>query len=132
MRTMRLLNKTFALLIVTLFVVSFAISGSSAALPTETVGESSLVIQEPIDIAIPADEGTNVDWYTDTGDYNDTWSWSNNYWLFGPRASYELFFDNGSQILQEDYIPLEEDITWRINIPRNILRGASIQNVYIN
>ncbi|MHA2058147.1 MAG: hypothetical protein ACXACG_03600 [Candidatus Thorarchaeota archaeon] len=131
MRTMRLLNKTFALLIVSLFVVSFSIAASSAALPNKTAGESSLIIQDPIDYAIPADEGTNVDWYTDTGDYNDTWTWSNNYWLFGPRANYELFYNNGSQIHEEDFIPLNEEITWRINIPKSILRDASIQSVNI-
>jgi hypothetical protein len=98
---MRLLNKTFALLIVSLFVVSFSIAASSAALPNKTAGESSLIIQDPIDYAIPADEGTNVDWYTDTGDYNDTWTWSNNYWLFGPRANYELFYNNGSGSLAQ-------------------------------
>jgi hypothetical protein len=129
---MRLLNKTFALFIVSLFVVSFSISGSSAALPQQTTSESSPIIQQPIDYAIPADEGTNVDWYTDTGDYNDTWTWSNNNWLFGPRASYELFYDNGSQIHEEDFIPLDEEITWRINIPRSILRDASIQNAFIS
>ncbi|MFW9836083.1 MAG: hypothetical protein ACFFE7_01080 [Candidatus Thorarchaeota archaeon] len=132
MRSMRLFNKTFTLLIVSLFVVSFSIAGSSAALPSQTVAGSSAIFQQPIDVVVPADEGTNLDWYTDTGNYNDTWTWSNNYWLFGPRANYELFFNNGSQIHDDDYVPINEEITWRINIPKSILRGASIDNVYIN
>ena len=132
MRRLRLLNKTLALFMVSMFVVSFSVAGSYAALPSDSTGEISLLMQEPIDDAILADEGTNVDWYTDTGDYNDTWTWSNNYWLFGPRASYELFYNNGSQIHQEDFIPLGEEITWRINIPKGILRDASIQSVCVN
>jgi hypothetical protein len=86
----------------------------------------------PIDTAVPAAEGTNLDWYTDTGSYNDTWTWSNNHWLFGPRASYDIFYNNGSQLDKLDFIPLNEEITWRITIPKSILRDASLQNVYVN
>ncbi|MGD9395400.1 MAG: hypothetical protein PVJ05_03135 [Candidatus Thorarchaeota archaeon] len=132
MHIMRLLNKTLALFMVSLFVVSFSVAGSYAALPSTMTDESTPVLIEPVKQAVPADEGTNLDWYTDTGSYNDTWTWSNNYWLFGPRANYELFYNNGSQIHQEDFIPIGEEITWRINIPRSILRDASIQSVYIN
>jgi hypothetical protein len=121
-----------ALFIVSLFVLSFSIAGNSAAIPTTTAGESSLLGVNPIDLPVTADEGTNLDWYTDTGSYNDTWTWSNNNWLFGPRSNYELFFNNGSQIDKMDFIPLNEEITWRINIPKSILRGASLQNVYVN
>ncbi|TET09360.1 MAG: hypothetical protein E3J86_08460, partial [Candidatus Thorarchaeota archaeon] len=31
-----------------------------------------------------------------------------------------------------DYIPLNEEITWKINIPKNILRDSDLQNVYVN
>ncbi len=136
MRPMRLFNKTFALFIVTLFVVSFSLAGNSAAVPQnylETTTEPSyLTNPNPVSYSIPADEGTNVDWYTDVGNYNDTWTWSNNNWMFGPRANYELFFNNGSQIDKLDFIPLDEEITWRISIPKSILRGAGLQSVYVN
>ncbi|TET09361.1 MAG: hypothetical protein E3J86_08465 [Candidatus Thorarchaeota archaeon] len=89
MHTMRLINKMSAMFIVSLFVLSFSIAAYSAAIPQTTDGESSLLSSSPIDLAVPAVEGTNVDWFTDTGSYNDTWTWSNNYWLFGPRANYE-------------------------------------------
>jgi len=136
MRHMRLFNKTFALFIVTLFVLSFSLAGNSAAVPQDflesTVEPSYLTNPSPVSYSIPADEGTNVDWYTDVGSYNDTWTWSNNNWMFGPRANYELFFDNGTQIDIMDYIPVGEQIKWRINIPRNVLRGANLQSVYVN
>ncbi|MHA1851556.1 MAG: hypothetical protein ACTSW8_09920 [Candidatus Thorarchaeota archaeon] len=136
MRPMRLFNKTFALFIVTLFVVSFSLAGNSAAVPQNSaessVETSYLINPTPVSYSIPADEGTNVDWYTDVGNYTDTWTWSNNNWMFGPKANYELFFDNGTQIDRLDFIPLGEQIKWRINIPTNILRGASLQNVYVN
>lgn len=136
MRPMRLFNKTFALFIVILFVVSFSLAGNSAAVPQNSaessVEASYLTTPTPVSYSIPADEGTNVDWYTDIGNYTDTWTWSNNNWMFGPKANYELFFDNGTQIDRMDYVPLGEQIKWRINIPQNILRGASLQNVYVN
>ena len=136
MRPMRLFNKTFALFIVTLFVVSFSMAGNSAAVPQNSAdtssGSSYLTDLDPISYSITADEGTNVDWYTDVGNYNDTWTWSNNNWMYGPRANYELFYNNGTQIDRSDFIPLGEQVKWRINIPRNVLRGASIQSVYLN
>jgi len=134
MRTMRLFNKTFALFIVTLFLVSFSLAGNSSAIPqsTSSVSEdtSSLTNPHPIDYSISSDQGTNVDWYTDTGSYNDTWTWSNNNWLFGPEANYEIFYANGTQIDRLDFIPLNEEIKWRINVPKSILRGAGIANAY--
>jgi len=133
---MRLFNKIFALFVVTLFVVSFSIAGNSAAVPQNYVDSSSgpsyLTNPKPISYSKTADEGTNVDWYTDVGNYNDTWTWSNNNWMFGPKANYELFYNNGTQIDRSDFIPLGEPVKWRINIPRNILRGAGIQSVYLN
>ncbi|MGY5873177.1 MAG: hypothetical protein RTV72_13080 [Candidatus Thorarchaeota archaeon] len=135
MRSMRLFNKTFALFIVTLFVVSFSLAGNSAAVPQNnltTPEPSYLTNPNPVSYTIPAAQGTNVDWYTDVGSYNDTWTWSNNNWIYGPRANYELFFNNGTQIDKLDFIPLEEEITWRINIPTNVLRGAELQNVYVS
>ena len=125
-------NKMSTLFMMSLFLLSFLLAGNSAAIPTTTDGESSMLGVNPIDLPVTADEGTNLDWYTDTGSYNDTWTWSNNNWLFGPRANYELFFNNGSQIDKMDYIPLNEEIIWRVNIPKSILRGASLQNVYVN
>jgi hypothetical protein len=134
MRTMRLINKTFALFIVLLFVVSFSLAGNSAAIPQNTSSTSEsrspLTNQHPIDQTILSDQGTNVNWHTDTGSYNDSWTSSNNDWLFGPEASYEIFFANSSQIDRLDFIPLNEEITWRISIPKSILRGAGIANAY--
>ncbi|MHA1864773.1 MAG: hypothetical protein ACTSWA_13455, partial [Candidatus Thorarchaeota archaeon] len=136
MRLMRLFNKTFALFIVTLFVLSFSLAGNSAAVPQNflesTAEPSYLTNPNPISYSIPAAEGTNVDWYIDEGSYNDTWTWSNNNWMFGPRANYELFFNNGSQIDILSFIPLGEEIIWRINVPKNVLRGSALQSVYIN
>ncbi len=136
MRSMRLFNRTFAMFIVTLFVVSFSLAGNSAAIPQnylETTAEPSyLTNPNPVSYSTTAAEGTNVDWYTDVGNYNDTWTWSNNNWMFGPRANYELFFNNGTQIDKLDFIPLNEEITWRINIPKDVLRGADLQSVYVS
>ncbi|MBN2229111.1 MAG: hypothetical protein JW779_05915 [Candidatus Thorarchaeota archaeon] len=136
MRSMRLINKTFTLFLLTLFVVSFAMAGNSAAIPQQ----DSIVIEDmnylaslqPVSQSTTADTGTNVNWYTDTGHYNNTWTWSNNNWLFGPEASYEIFYDNGSQVDKLDYLPVSEQITWKINIPKNVLRGSGINSVYIN
>ncbi|TFG30231.1 hypothetical protein EU528_08500 [Candidatus Thorarchaeota archaeon] len=136
MRPMRLFNKTFTLFIVTLFVVSFALAGNSAAIPQNnaesSVETSYLTNPSPVSHSAPAAQGTNVDWYTDVGNYNDTWTWSNNNWMFGPKANYELFFNNGTQIDRLDFIPLGEEIIWRVNVPKNVLRGAGLQNVYVN
>ncbi|MGY5880621.1 MAG: hypothetical protein RTV31_10240, partial [Candidatus Thorarchaeota archaeon] len=136
MRPMRSLNKIFALFTVTLFVVSFSLAGNSAAIlqnhSEPSVESSYLATPSPVSYSIPAAQGTNVDWYTDEGSHNDTQSWSNNNWMFGPKANYELFFNNGSQIDKLDFIPLGEAVIWRINVPKNVLRDANLQNVYVN
>ncbi|MFW9844636.1 MAG: hypothetical protein ACFFEV_08665, partial [Candidatus Thorarchaeota archaeon] len=136
MRSMRLINKMFALFTVTLFVLSFSFACNSAAI-TQNFSDSSvetsyLDTPSPIDHSVPAAQGTNVDWYTDEGYDNFTSSWSNNNWMFGPKANYELFFNNGSQIDKLDYIPLGEPIIWRVNVPRNVIRDANLQSVYVN
>ncbi|TFG30435.1 hypothetical protein EU527_14490 [Candidatus Thorarchaeota archaeon] len=136
MRTMRYFNKTFALFIVSLFVVSFSLAGNTAIIPPSSIendeGGSYLTNPHRMDPVFPSDQGTNLNWYTDNGSYNDTWTWSNNNWLFGPNANYEIFYNNGSQMDKLEFIPLNEQITWRVNIPKNILRGASLQSVDIH
>ena len=79
MHPMRLMNKLSALFLVSLFAMSFFIAGSTAALPDSTIESVDLnpMLSDitPVDQIVYADEGTNVNWYTDTGSYNDTWTW---------------------------------------------------------
>jgi len=115
MRPMRLFNKICALFIVILFVVSFSLAGNSAAIPqdySESSAESSYLT-------------------TDVGSYNDTWTWQNNNWLFGPQAGYELYYQNGSLIERNEFIPLDEEITFTVKIPISMLRGADLQSVSV-
>ena len=136
MRTMRYFNKTFASFLITLFVVSFSLAGNAAIAPPSSIvkddGGSYLSQPYSINPVIPSEQGTNLNWYTDTGSYNDTWTWSNNNWLFGPNANYEIFYNNGSQMDKLGFIPVNEQITWRVNIPKSILRGASLQSVDVH
>ncbi|TFF95007.1 hypothetical protein EU546_04070, partial [Candidatus Thorarchaeota archaeon] len=136
MRAMKLMNKTFALFIVSLFAFSFIISGSTAAIP-ESTAESGDGIYElsdlnQIDEGLTADEGTNVNWYSETGSNNNTWTWQHNSWLYGPRSSYEMFYQNGSLLQREDFIPIDEEVTIRVNINKQILMGAGISSVYLS
>ena len=136
MRPMRLFNKTFALFIVTLFVVSFSLAGNSAAVPQNFLQSNTeprnLTNPNPVSYSLPAEEGTSVDWFTDTGNYNDSWSWQNNNWLFGPQAGYELYYQNSSLIERNEFIPLNEEITFTVKVPENMLRGADLQNVDVS
>lgn len=132
MRTMRFINRLGTLFVVSLFVVSFAIAGSYAAVPTFSTTSMDSTSKTPVDVSLPAEEGTNVDWYTDTGSHNDTWTWQNNQWLFGPRATYELYFFNGSPIERDDFIPVNEEVTLTVRVPEDMLRGEDLQSVYVS
>ena len=95
MHPMRMINKLSALLLVSLFAMSFVIAGSTAAVPDSTTNSQNPVLSDftPVDQAVYAEEGTNVDWYTDTGSYNDTWTWQDRSWRFGPKSTYEIYYE---------------------------------------
>ncbi len=133
---MKLMNTTFALFIVSLFAFSCFISGSTAAIPESTAdtgaGNNALSGVNPVDRRLPSAEGTNVNWHSETGSYNDTWTWQHNSWLYGPRSSYEIFYHNGSLMQREDFIPVDEEVIIRVNINKGVLMGASISSVYVS
>ncbi len=113
--------------------MSFVIASSTAAFPESTSDGSSMLTDiTPVDQVTFADEGSNVNWYSESGSYNDTWTWQNNYWLFGPAAAYELYYLNGSLIERDEFIPLEEEIKFVIKVPNDMLRGADLQSVNVN
>ena len=132
MRRKILMNKLSALLLVTLFSMSFIIASSTAAFPESTSDGSSMLSDlAPVDQIAYADEGTNVNWYTDSGSHNDTWTWQNNYWLFGPAAAYEMHYLNGSLIEKDEFVPLNEEVKFVIKVPNDMLRGADLQSVNV-
>jgi len=63
---------------------------------------------------------TYVEW--EKWNYSDifSWYWRDEMWEFGPFAYFEVFYYNGSEITEDDWIPLGELIIINITIPKNL------------
>lgn len=135
MHAMKLMNKTLALFIVSLFALSFIIYGSSATIPesSKASGEENSMLSEmnPVDRGVSADEGTNVNWYTESGSRNDTWTWQQSDWIYGPRSTYEIYYENATLLQRDDFIPLNEEVTIRVNVNKAVLKDAGIESVSV-
>ena len=68
---------------------------------------------------------TYVQWDQNSWKYNDTWEWSWSTWEFGPMPKFLFYYDNGTEIGPDDFIPFDEWIVVKIVIPDTVFTGNS-------
>jgi len=132
---MNIMNKTFALFIVSLFVMSFVVSATAATAPIPTSDSEHQMNSfsgVPHREVVLSDEGTNVNWYSETGSYNDSWTWDHTDWIFGPRSTYEIYYQNATLLQRNDFIPLNEEVTFKVSVSKGVLKGLGLDSVRVS
>ena len=77
----------------------------------------------PISADIP--QGNNVSWQSNEQTTQTSWDWTNQGWQFGPFPSFAIILPNGTEITNDNYVPLNSPFTVRIDIQKSIFVGNS-------
>ncbi|TFG09181.1 hypothetical protein EU538_05815, partial [Candidatus Thorarchaeota archaeon] len=140
---MQLMKRRIAISLITIFIFI-----TSAALQFTTSARSTAAISEPTEVTLRVPEGvleraqteggTHVSWDQSSNTTSDTWSWQNRNWLFGPSPKYEIYYDNGSLVGEDDFLPKGEPVQFKVIVPKNIfiddgdLQGVNINGWYVS
>ena len=65
-------------------------------------------------------QGNNVSWQNEQNSTQDNWNWTNQGWQFGPYPSFKVFFQNGTEITDSNYLPLSQSFTVEISILKSV------------
>jgi len=67
--------------------------------------------------------GTYIFWDKQQNTTQETWNWTNQAWEFGPYPNFAIYLQNGSEVTDDNCIPLDEPFKVVINIQKNIFIG---------
>lgn len=67
--------------------------------------------------------GTMIFWDTEHNTTQDSWGWSSQAWEFGPYPSFAVYLMNGTEVTNDNFIPLGEPFKIVINVQKNIFTG---------
>lgn len=71
------------------------------------------------------DNGTFVDWFSDTDSASDEWTMSQMNWLFGPSPSFKVYHENETFLDETHYAEIDEQLSFNVVIPKSILPTGS-------
>ena len=80
---------------------------------------SGLIV--PIAADIP--QGNNVSWQSQDQTTQTSYDWTNQGWQFGPYPSFSIILPNGTEITNDNYIPLNQPFTVRIDVQKSVFVG---------
>jgi hypothetical protein len=67
--------------------------------------------------------GTYISWAKQQNTTQDTWSWTNQAWEFGPYPNFAIYLQNGTEVTDVNFIPLGVPFKVVINIQKSIFIG---------
>ena len=68
-------------------------------------------------------QGNNVSWQSQEQTTQNSYDWTNQGWQFGPYPSFSIIFPNGTEVTNDNYIPLNQPFTVRIDIQKSVFVG---------
>ncbi|NWF95565.1 MAG: hypothetical protein HXY34_05445 [Candidatus Thorarchaeota archaeon] len=74
----------------------------------------------------PHGSGTYVNWNQDSGNSSNEWTWSNTNWLFGPRPTFKIYHQNGSELTKDSYAEINENLTFQVTVPKNVFTHGGV------
>ena len=77
----------------------------------------------PIVADVP--QGNNVSWQSTDQTTQSSWDWTNQGWQFGPYPSFTIILSNGTEITNDNYVPLNTPFTVRIDVQKSVFVGNS-------
>lgn len=75
------------------------------------------------ELKVPQNEGIEASWEKEHESEIDDWNWRNIAWEFGPYPTYTVYLANGTEVLDNNFIPLEENFTVIIKVKKDIFTG---------
>ena len=108
---------TFATLILVLFSTTLIIPVSAQEKPPEEPPE------EPPWWKQEGFNGTLIRWDKQQEMFEDSWSWVNQAWEFGPYPTFRIYLQNGTEVNDTNCIPLGELFTVVIDVTKTIFTG---------
>ena len=67
--------------------------------------------------------GTYISWIKQQNTTQDTWSWTNQAWEFGPYPNFAIYLQNGTEVTNINFVPLGQPFKVVISIQKNIFVG---------
>jgi hypothetical protein len=67
--------------------------------------------------------GNNVSWQSQDETTQNNWDWTNQGWQFGPYPTFSIILQNGTELTNDNYIPLGQTFTVKIDIQKSIFVG---------
>jgi len=67
--------------------------------------------------------GTFIHWNTEQDVWEDSWSWINQAWEFGPYPTFAIFLLNGTEVTDANCVPLGEPFEVVIDVKKTIFMG---------
>ncbi|NHJ13417.1 MAG: hypothetical protein EAX95_07050 [Candidatus Thorarchaeota archaeon] len=123
MRRRGIKHMLLSLVAVTIFLVSMFSSGVATSLPPSV---EEVALQDYPSYRVLSDDGPFVPepgtevWWDQTSDStSDEWSWHNRNWLFGPRPTFEVFHENGTNLDKNSYAEIGETLNIVVTVPKN-------------
>ncbi len=68
-------------------------------------------------------QGNNVSWESQDDTTQNSWDWTNQGWQFGPFPTFTVILENGTEITNDNYVPLDQQFTVRMDIQKSIFVG---------
>ena len=76
-----------------------------------------------VPIAADISQGNNVSWQSQDQTTQNSYDWTNQGWQFGPYPSFSIILPNGTEITNDNYIPLNQPFTVRIDVQKSVFVG---------
>ncbi len=67
--------------------------------------------------------GTYTSWSQQQNTTLDSWNWTNQAWEFGPYPNYAVYLENGTEVTNDNFIPLAVPFKIVMNIQKSIFIG---------
>jgi hypothetical protein len=68
-------------------------------------------------------QGNNVSWQSQDETTQNSWDWTNQGWQFGPFPTFTVILDNGTEVTDDNYIPINQQFIARMDIQKSIFVG---------
>jgi hypothetical protein len=68
-------------------------------------------------------QGNNVSWQSQEETTQNTWNWTSQGWQFGPYPTFNIILSNGTEVTNDNYIPLDQVFTVRLDVQKSIFVG---------
>lgn len=132
-------KKYFLILVLCLLTLS-SVAQAGLTLKIESIDNETLQAgTSPVSSEVAAADNATakpelrVWWEKYNESWGDMWEFEDIAWEFGPTPRFKIYYSNGTEVKEDDWIPLYEPIQMNVTIPRTVFRtGYDLGEVRIS